>query len=127
MDGILRRFVEWKARRKGAQIIIFDGGTEVEKTRSFVKGTLVGVGIAVLALSLTGPTVMDPVLASEIERRGTLLRESSERAEQAMRVADVCLSTAQNLERTVAAYQALLGSSGMARAGALVAPVPRAD
>lgn len=112
MQAILRRFVEWKGRRKGAHIIIFDGAAEADKTRSFLKGTFVGVGIAILAFAVTAPTTMDPLLAEEISRREMLISESNERAEQALRVADVCLSTAQNLEKTLAAYQSFLGGGG---------------
>lgn len=109
MQAILRRFVEWKSRRKGAHVVIFDGASELEKTRSFLKGTLVGVGIAMVAFAITAPTTLDPVLVEEIARREALVRESNTRMEQALNVADVCLTTARNLERTLAAYQAFLG------------------
>lgn len=115
MEKLLRRFAEWKARRRGAQIIIFDGGAEVEKTRSFMRGVFVGAGIAVVAFALTGPTAMDSALTDQIKRRDDLLRESNSRTVQAIRVADVCLSTAQNLERTLATYQQFLGNNSGAR------------
>lgn len=110
MKEILRRLALWKGERKGAQVIIFDGGADVEKTRSFLKGTFVGAGFAILAFAVSAPTMLDPRLADEISRREALLQESNVRAERAMEVADVCLSTARNLESTLAAYQAFLGS-----------------
>ena len=117
MQALLRRFVDWKARRKGAQIVIFDGAAEYEKTRSFLKGTAVGVGVAVAAFAMTGPTSLDPLLIEEIERREVLVKQSTERAEQALEVADVCLTTARNLENTLAAYQAFLGATPREGAG----------
>lgn len=125
MKEILRRFAEWKGRRKGAQIIIFDGGAEVEKTRSFLKGSFVGAGVAIAAFALTGPTTLDPQLVEEIGRRADLLEESNARAEQAMQVADVCLTTAQNLENTLAAYQAFLGAGRLKQTEAAALPVSR--
>ena len=115
MERFLRRLAEWKGRKRGAQVIIFDGGAEVEKTRAFMKGVFVGSGIAVVAFVLTGPTTMDPALTEQIQRRDALLRESNSRAAQAIRVADVCLSTAQNLERTLATYQQFLGNGAVSR------------
>ncbi|HUE96383.1 MAG TPA: hypothetical protein VMN39_06965 [Longimicrobiaceae bacterium] len=115
MHAILRRFVEWKGRRQGAHIVIFDGASEIEKTRSFLKGTLAGVGIAILAFAVTAPTTLDPVLVEEIARREALVRESNARTEQALQVAEVCLTTAQSLDRTLAAYQAFLGGGSILR------------
>lgn len=117
MHEILRRFIDWKARRKGAHIVIFDGAAELDKTRSFLKGTAVGVGIALLAFAITAPTTLEPVLADEIARREVLLNESNARATKALEVADVCLSTARNLENTLAAYQAFLGGGSVFRGG----------
>lgn len=114
MYPLLRRIVEWKAGRKGAQVIIFDGGAEVEKTRAFVKGAATGGGVVILAFALTAPTTIDPSLADEIVRRERLLGESNRRAEQAIEVAAVCLNTAQNLERTLASYQDFLGGRSAA-------------
>lgn len=112
MREIMRRLADWNGRRKGAQIIIYDGASDVEKTRSFLKGAFVGAGISVIAFALTAPSSMEPVLAEEISRRERLVEESNERAQQAMQIADVCLSTAQNLENTLSVYQSFLGSSG---------------
>jgi hypothetical protein len=124
MDALLRRLAEWKGKRKAAQIIIFDGAAEVDKTRSFLKGVCTGAGAAVLAFALAGPVALDNRLLEELQRREALLRDSNSRADQAMRVADVCLTTAQNLERTLAGYQAILGNRG--GAGPL-APLPFAS
>lgn len=123
MHAFLRRLLEWKGRRQGAQFIIFDGAADFEKTTSFAKGAVTGVGLCAVAFALTAPTSMSPAVADELSRREDLLRESNQRAEQAMRVADVCVSTAQNLERTLSAYQAALG--GRPPALALADPNPR--
>jgi hypothetical protein len=117
MYAFLRRIVEWRAKRKAAQVVIFDGAAEVEKTGAFAKGAITGIFATVVVFSLTAPSSLDPALAEEVTRREALLVESNLRAEQAMRVADVCLSTAQNLERTLSSYQAFLGNrapSGLA-------------
>lgn len=120
MKDILRRLAQWKGERKGAQVIIFDGGADVEKTRSFLKGTFVGAGFAIAAFAVSAPTMLDPQLAAEISHREALLHESNARAERAMEVADVCLNTARNLENTLAAYQAFLGSESPNRANAML-------
>lgn len=120
MHDFLRRLARWRGERKGAQVIIFDGGADVDKTRSFLKGTFVGAGLAIAAFAVTAPTMMDPQLADEISHREELLHESNARAERAMEVADVCLSTARNLESTLAAYQAFLGSGNSDRSNALL-------
>lgn len=123
MQEFLRRLSRWKGERKGAQVIIFDGGADVEKTRSFLKGTFVGAGLAIAAFAVTAPTMLDPQLADEISHREELLHESNARADRAMEVADVCLSTARNLESTLAAYQAFLGSGTSSRGIAVLGDV----
>ncbi len=111
LNSVLRKLTEWKARRKAVQIIVLDGGADLEKTRSFAKGVAVGVGLTALVLALTAPTAMDAELLEEIAEREALLDETKRRAEQAMGVADFCLTTAQNMEQTLTAYQSFLGSS----------------
>lgn len=112
MHAVLRRLMEWRGRRLGAQIIIFDGAAELEKKTAFVKGAASGIFVATLLLALTAPTTLSPRLTEEIQRREMLLQVSNQRADQALKVADICLSTAQNLERTLAAYQSFLGTGG---------------
>lgn len=109
MNAILRRLAEWRGRRKGAQIVFFDGAAEIDRTRSFAKGAVFGALFATAAVAITAPTTVSPRMLDEIERRQALVTESQQRAAQAIQVADVCLTTAQNLERTLAAYQAFLG------------------
>ena len=54
---------------------------------------------------------MDAKLLEEIAEREALLDETQRRADQAMNVADFCLTTAQNLEQTLTAYQSFLGNA----------------
>ena len=108
MKTLLRRIAEWRAARTGAQIIIFDGGAEVERTRSFLKGTVLGATLTLGAFLLTAPTTTDARTVEELERRELLLREANERLRQALQVADVCLTTAAQLEKTLSGYQSLL-------------------
>ncbi|MEX2570160.1 MAG: hypothetical protein WD737_02575 [Gemmatimonadota bacterium] len=110
MNAFLRKFAEWCGRRKGAQIVVFDGAAEMERNASFLKGAVSGIVLTTVVLALTAPTNISPQLIQEIEKRESLVVDSNQRAEQAMQVADVCLSTAQNLERTLATYQSFLGS-----------------
>jgi hypothetical protein len=111
MDTLLRRLAEWKGRRRAAQVIVFDGGAEVETTRAFAKGALSGIGVTLLIFLLTAPTITDSSSVAELERREHLLREANDRTNQAMSVARVCLATAEHLEQTLESYQAFLGSS----------------
>lgn len=111
MNTLLRRLAEWKAVRRGAQLIVFDGGAEVERTRSFIRGTVVGAGLTLGAFLLTAPTTTDSRTVEELERREMLLGEANDRLRQALQVADVCLTTAAQLERTLSGYQALLRGS----------------
>ena len=94
MNTLLRRLAEWKAARNGAQVIIFDGGAEVERARSFLRGTALGAVLTLGAFLLTAPTTTDARTVEELERRELLLREANERLRQALQVADVCLNTA---------------------------------
>jgi hypothetical protein len=119
MHAVLRRLMEWRGRRLGAQIIVFDGAAELEKKTAFVKGAASGIFVATILLALTAPSTLSPRLTEEIQRREMLLQVSNERADQALQVANMCLATAQNLERTLAAYQAFLGT------GTSVASSPR--
>jgi hypothetical protein len=110
MDTLLRKIAEWKGRRRAAQVIVFDGGAEVERTRSFMKGAVTGVVTALLFFFMTAPTSTDATVVRELERRELLLNETSARLQQAMRVANVCLNTAERLEKTLDSYQSHLGA-----------------
>ena len=115
MDTVLRKLAEWKARHRAAQIIVFDGGAEVERSRAFLRGALTGIVVTLGVFLLTAPRSVDALIVDEVSRRGDLLRESSDRLAQAVQVAQVCVSTAENLERTLASYQSILG--GRSRPG----------
>jgi hypothetical protein len=110
MNTLLRRLAEWKGRRRAAQIIVFDGGAEVERTRSFFKGASCGAALTLGLFLLTAPNSRDELLLDEISRREVRLKEANERLVQAMAVADMCLSTAESLERTFSSYQSFLGA-----------------
>lgn len=109
MDTLLRRFAEWKGRRRAAQVIVFDGGGEVERTRAFVKGAVTGITLCLLVFLLTAPSMTDSDLVVELRHREVLLTEANQRMKQAMTVANVCLNTAEQLEKTLSAYQTFLG------------------
>ena len=109
MDTLLRKLAEWKGRRKSAQIIIFDGAADIEKTRSFLRGALCGIVLAFVAVAIAAPNTADPVLLEEMQRREALLRDANERATQAMALVDVCMNTAQGMEQTLKSYQQFLG------------------
>lgn len=110
MDALLRKLAEWKAGRRAAQVIVFDGGAEVERTRSFMKGAVTGVALTLGLFALTAPTGADAEMVEEMERRDELLRQTGDRLRQAMAVADVCLGTAERLEKTVRSYESVLGA-----------------
>lgn len=112
MDTLLRKLAEWKARQRGAQVIVFDGGSEVERSRAFLRGAFTGVGLTLAVFLLAGPRNGDPVAIQEAHHRGELLRDANRRLAQAVEVAEVCLATAENLERTLSSYQSFLGSRG---------------
>ena len=110
MDVLLRRWVEWKARRKAAQVIIYDGAAEFEKTRSFVRGVVFGaLGVSIL-FALTAPTAVDANLIEQAKRREALVDEANQRADQAVELAQLCLRTANGMEETLTAYKQMLGS-----------------
>jgi gas vesicle protein len=109
MDTILRAFARWKARRKSAQIIIFDGGAEVETSRAFLKGGVTGVVVATLVFLLAAPSSVESHILEEVERREALVREANERVQEAMTLTDLCLRTAHGMEQTLHSYQERLG------------------
>lgn len=115
MDTLLRKLAEWRTGGSAAQIIVVEGGAEVETSRAFVRGAVVGIGVASIIFVLTAPSRSDPNLLEELERREQLVRESQARVLQAVSIADVCLTTAQQLEQTLSSYQAFL--SGRAAPG----------
>lgn len=108
MHGFLRRYAEWRGRRRAAQVIVFDGGAEVERTRAFARGVVAGVVLAFVVVSLAAPAGVDPVLQEEAERRSLLVDEANARALQAAELAQTCIRTAQQMERTLASYRQLL-------------------
>jgi gas vesicle protein len=110
MNTLLRKLAEWKGRSKAAQIIVFDGGAEVERTRSFFKGASCGAALTLGVFLLTAPNSRDELLIEEVNRREMRLKEANERLVQAMAVADMCLNTAESLERTFSSYQSFLGA-----------------
>ena len=109
METLLRRLAEWKGRRRAAQVIIFDGAADAEKTGAFLKGALTGMAVALLVFMMTAPSSANPALVEELDRRQKLLNESHRRMDQAVQVAHVCLDTAEKLEKTLASYQSYLG------------------
>ena len=111
MKTLLRKIAEWKGKHRSAQIIIFDGAADVQKTEAFLKGALTGIVMALLVFLLTAPSTNDPGLIEELDRRQKLLTESHRRMDQAVEVAHMCLETAGQLEETLASYQAYLGTS----------------
>lgn len=111
MNTLLRRLAEWKAGHRGAQVIVFDGAAEVERTSSFVRGTVFGAALALGAFLLTAPTTTDARTMEELQHRELMLEEANRRLRQALEVAEVCLTTAGQLERTLTGYQALLGGA----------------
>lgn len=115
MDTLLRKLAEWRTGGSAAQIIVVEGGAEVETSRAFVRGAVVGIGVASIIFVLTAPSRSDPNLLEELERREQLVHESQARVLQAVSIADVCLTTAQQLEQTLSSYQAFL--SGRAAPG----------
>lgn len=111
MDTLLRAIAVWKGRRRSAQVIVFDGGAEVETTRAFMRGVLSGVALAVIIFLLTAPTITDPAMVEDLRSRELLLRQANQRTEQAMGVAKICLDTAEQLDRTLGSYQTFLGGT----------------
>jgi hypothetical protein len=110
MDTLLRKLAEWKGRSRAAQVIVFDGGADVEKTRAFVKGATMGVVTALLVFLMMAPTSTDGRVIEELQERQVLVEEANERLQQALTVAKVCLSTAERLDKTIDSYQSHLGA-----------------
>lgn len=110
MNTLLRRIAEWKGRRRAAQIIVFDGGAEVERTGAFFRGAVCGAVLTLGLFLLSAPNGSDELLLEEVNRRDERLREAHERLAQAVAVADMCLTTAESLERTFSTYQGFLGA-----------------
>jgi len=111
METLLRKLAEWKGRRRAAQVIIFDGAADAEKTAAFVKGALLGMLAAMVMLMLTAPSSAEPALIEELDRRQKLLDQANQGFDQAVGVARVCLDTADKLEATLASYQTYLGGN----------------
>ena len=110
MYTLLRWLVEWKARRRGAQVIIFDGGAEVERTRAFFHGVCAGGGAVIAVIILAAPTGSDPGLRAETERRGALLAEANRRTAEAVTITEACLQTAQTMKETLDGYREIVES-----------------
>lgn len=108
MYTLLRWFVEWKARQRGAQVIVFDGGSEVERTRAFFHGVCLGGGAVLVVVVLTAPAGADPALHAEAERRGRLLAEANRRTEEAVTITEACLQTAQTMKETLEGYREIV-------------------
>jgi hypothetical protein len=108
MGSLLRKYAEWKGKRKAAQVIIFDGAAEIEKVQSFGQGLVLGILLATLAYVLVAPSAVEPALMDEVTRREALVQEATQRADEAMLLTNLCLSTAQGMERTLGSYQRLL-------------------
>jgi hypothetical protein len=109
METLYRWYALWQGRRRGAQVIIFDGGAEVERTRSFVTGAVVGVVLSFVTLSLAAPGTVDPELLRESAHRAELVREAEARVAQANELTRSCLATAQGMEQTLQSYRQALG------------------
>lgn len=112
MDTLLRKLAEWKGRRRAAQVIVFDGGAEVERTRAFMKGAVTGLVTALIVFFMTAPTSTDAEVIQELQLRERLLSETNHRLEQAVSVANVCLDTAERLGETIDSYKTYLGPVG---------------
>ena len=119
MEALLRRYVEWRAHSQASHVIIYDGAAEVEKTRAFVRGALTGIALSFGVLLLAAPGTADSAVLAEAARRMELVRQAEARAQQAARITDACLVTAQRLDRTLADYQHALGSRGFTPAASL--------
>lgn len=109
VDILLRMYAEWRGRRKAAQIIIFDGAAEIDKTRSFLRGALTGIAISFVAVAILAPSTIDPAAMDELQRREALVHDANARAAQAVALVDVCMNTAQGMEQTLKSYQQFLG------------------
>lgn len=108
MDWLIRTYADWKGRRSGAQIIVFDGGAEMERSRSFLRGGLTGVGLTSLVFAMAAPSAMDPLMMEEMNRRTELVHEAQHRVDQASVLIGTCLDHAEKMERTLSSYRGLL-------------------
>ncbi len=108
MDALLRWYAQWRGRSRAAQVIVFDGGAEVEKTRHFFRGAVFGIVVSFVVMSLAAPTTADPALVNEVERRSVLVHEANVKAAEATRLASLCLNTAQQMEWTLEEYRRAL-------------------
>jgi hypothetical protein len=115
MDVLIRAYAAWKGRRRAAQIIVFDGAAEVETSRAYLRGALVGAGITLLLVMLIAPGTVSPDVLHEFERREALVQEARERSDQAASLVHACLRTAEGMEETLLAYRQALGRPGPAR------------
>lgn len=108
MDALLRWYAQWRGRSRAAQVIVFDGGAEVEKTRYFFRGAVFGIAASFVVMSLAAPGSVDAGLLNEVERHSVIARDASARAAEAAKVATLCLNTAQHMEWTLAQYRSAL-------------------
>ncbi|HET6232477.1 MAG TPA: hypothetical protein VFE05_20545 [Longimicrobiaceae bacterium] len=108
METLLRRYAEWRGQCKAAQVIVFDGAAEIERTRSFMKGAATGIILSFATLALAAPGTVDPDLLRETQHRADLVREAEGRVRQATALANTCLATAQHMEQTLDGYQRVL-------------------
>jgi hypothetical protein len=108
VDTILRWLVQWKARRSAAQIIVFDGGAEIDRARSFARGAVTGIVLSFGVIALSAPIATDATLVGELGRKESLIQEARARADQAVALTQSCLNTAEGMQRTVESYQQLL-------------------
>lgn len=103
-DRILQKLVEWKARRRAAQIIVYDGAAEIEKTRSFARGSVAGIVGTLAVVLLTAPTSLSPALLEQVEQRERLLQEAQGRLAQSVAISATCLNTAEAMGETLKTY-----------------------
>lgn len=115
MDYFLRKLAEMKARQKAAQVIVFDGGSEVERSRSFLKGALTGIGLSTALFMLTAPRDVDTDMVEEVAEREALLRQTNQQLTQAVQVASVCIETATKMNEAIDSYESYLGKRNAAR------------
>jgi hypothetical protein len=108
MDALLRWYAQWRGRSRAAQVIVFDGGAEVEKTRHFFRGAVFGIAVSFVVMSLAAPGSVDPALLTEVERRGKIAHDANEKAAEAAKIASLCLNTAQHMEWTLEEYRSAL-------------------
>lgn len=108
MNMLLRKLTEWKGKHRAAQVIVFEGAEDVDRAKSFLKGTIVGILLTFCVFALTAPTSTDAESLTELGRRAGLLRDADRQLQQAINVADACLTTADHMQKTLASYQSYL-------------------